>query len=72
MFPEGLSIEEAFSLFEDDFGVKKSKQMRKEKIELQKTLNETGTTGALPSQVVEKTKDDVMLHVEDHSPKAQV
>jgi hypothetical protein len=70
MFPEGLSIDEAFSLFEDDFGVKKSKQMRKEKIELQKTLNETGTTSTLPRQVVEKTKDDVMLHVEDHSPKA--
>jgi SP family myo-inositol transporter-like MFS transporter 13 len=70
MFPEGLSIDEAFSLFEDDFGVKNSKQMRKEKIELQKTLNETGTTSTLPSQVVEKTKDDVMLHVEDHSPKA--
>ena len=73
MLPEGLSVDEAFSLFEDDFGVKKSKQMRKEKIALQKNLNETGTTtggGVPPSQVVEMTKEDVMLHVEDHGSRA--
>ena len=64
MFPEGLSIDEAFSLFADDFGVKKSKQMRKEKLELQKNLKENGATGIVPSQVIEATKEDVMLHVE--------
>jgi hypothetical protein len=43
--------------------------MRKEKIELQKILNETGTLGVLPSQVVEMTKEDVMLHIEGRDTK---
>jgi hypothetical protein len=38
--------------------------MRKEKLELQKNLKENGTTGIVPSQVIEATKEDVMLHVE--------
>jgi hypothetical protein len=38
--------------------------MRKEKLELQKNLKENGTTGIIPSQVIETTKEDVMLHVE--------
>ena len=50
--------------------MKKSKQMRKEKLELQKHLKETGSTGVQPSQVVETMKEDVMLHVEGHNSKA--
>lgn len=39
---EGLSIDEAFSLFDDDFGVKKSVKMRREKAEAQKRYNAEG------------------------------
>ncbi|WWD01552.1 hypothetical protein V866_008497 [Kwoniella sp. B9012] len=43
-YPEtkGLSIDEAFSLFEDGFGVKKSQRMRKEKAEAQRRYREEG------------------------------
>lgn len=43
-YPEtkGLSVDEAFSLFEDGFGVKKSQQMRIEKAEAQKRYNAQG------------------------------
>ncbi|KAL4809092.1 general substrate transporter [Aspergillus unguis] len=49
-YPEtkGLSIEEAFTLFHDDFGVKKSKAMRRDKIAMQREFNaETGGPAAL-------------------------
>lgn len=39
---EGLSIDEAFSLFDDDFGVKKSVKMRREKAEAQRRYNVEG------------------------------
>ncbi|KAJ5094503.1 myo-inositol transporter 2 [Penicillium angulare] len=44
-YPEtkGLSIEEAFTLFHDDFGVQKSKMMRREKIAMQKEFNAEGS-----------------------------
>jgi hypothetical protein len=38
--------------------------MRKEQLELQKYLEENGTTGVLSSQVVGISKEDVMFHVE--------
>ncbi|KIR68153.1 MFS transporter, SP family, solute carrier family 2 (myo-inositol transporter), member 13 [Cryptococcus bacillisporus CA1873] len=43
-YPEtkGLSIDEAFSLFDDDFGVKKSVKMRREKAEAQRRYNVEG------------------------------
>ncbi|WRT68161.1 uncharacterized protein IL334_005136 [Kwoniella shivajii] len=43
-YPEtkGLSIDEAFSLFNEGFGVKKSVEMRKEKAEAQRRYNEEG------------------------------
>ena len=34
---EGLSVDEAFTLFQDGYGVQKSKKMRREKIDMQKT-----------------------------------
>ncbi|PSK37267.1 Myo-inositol transporter 1 [Elsinoe australis] len=62
-YPEtkGLSIEEAFSLFEDGFGVQKSKQMRKEKAGLQKQFREEGF---LSSEVAEGEKKYDTTHVE--------
>ncbi|GFZ47671.1 hypothetical protein JCM24511_05417 [Saitozyma sp. JCM 24511] len=38
-----LSVDEAFSLFDDGWGVKKSIQMRKEKKEARKRMNENGS-----------------------------
>ena len=67
MFSEGLSVDEAFSLFNEGFGVKKSKEMRKEKLALQKTLKETNATGTPLSQVFETTKDDGAQHIEIQS-----
>jgi MFS transporter, SP family, solute carrier family 2 (myo-inositol transporter), member 13 len=46
-FPEGLSVDEAFTLFDDGFGVKKSKKMRREKIEMQKNYNAEGLVAGL-------------------------
>ena len=57
---EGLSVDEAFSLFDTNFGVQKSKDMRKEKIALRRQLVEDGGT-ALHT---ESAKQDGVLHVE--------
>ncbi|KAJ6090415.1 hypothetical protein N7486_009230 [Penicillium sp. IBT 16267x] len=40
-YPEtkGLSVDEAFTLFDEGFGVKKSKEMRREKLQMQNTHN---------------------------------
>ncbi|KAJ5798368.1 uncharacterized protein N7503_007664 [Penicillium pulvis] len=40
-YPEtkGLSVDEAFTLFDEGFGVKKSKEMRREKLEMQNNHN---------------------------------
>lgn len=50
-YPEtkGLSVDEAFSLFEDGFGVNKSQEMRREKMEAQARYNdhENGLANAL-------------------------
>lgn len=54
-YPEtkGLSVDEAFTLFNDDFGVKKSKEMRREKIEMQRNYNAEGLyTGV--AEVIDK------------------
>jgi SP family myo-inositol transporter-like MFS transporter 13 len=64
-----LSIDEAFSLFEENFGVQKSKQMRKEKAELQKQLREEGMP---QGQVVEIAKESGAYHLEDISKGPQV
>ncbi|KAH8661185.1 putative myo-inositol transporter 2 [Ilyonectria robusta] len=52
-YPEtkGLSIEEAFTLFQDDFGVKKSKEMRREKLAMQKEYNSLGGPKTLGGMV---------------------
>ena len=47
LFLEGLSVDEAFTLFDDGFGVKKSKEMRREKIEMQKNYNAEGLVAGL-------------------------
>ncbi|KAJ5683645.1 hypothetical protein N7462_006810 [Penicillium macrosclerotiorum] len=39
---EGLSVDEAFTLFDEDFGVKKSKEMRRKKIQMQDNYNIEG------------------------------
>ena len=52
-FLEGLSVDEAFTLFNNGFGVKKSKEMRQEKIEMQKTYNAEGLHAGL-AEVVDK------------------
>jgi SP family myo-inositol transporter-like MFS transporter 13 len=52
-FLEGLSVDEAFTLFDDDFGVKKSKEMRQEKIEMQKNYNAEGLYAGV-AEVVDK------------------
>ena len=53
LFLEGLSVDEAFTLFNDDFGVKKSKEMRREKIEMQRNYNADGLYGVV-AEVVDK------------------
>jgi len=63
-FIEGLSIDEAFSLFEDGYGVKKSKQMRKEKAEMQKHFRNDLLSGASPVEMVNMEKNDGALHNE--------
>jgi SP family myo-inositol transporter-like MFS transporter 13 len=50
-FLEGLSVDEAFTLFNDGFGVKKSKDMRREKTEMQKTYNAEGLPAGLTDLV---------------------
>ena len=52
-FLEGLSVDEAFTLFNNGFGVKKSMEMRQEKIEMQKTYNAEGLHAGL-AEVVDK------------------
>ena len=52
-FLEGLSVDEAFTLFNDDFGVRKSKEMRREKIEMQRNYNAEGLYGGV-ADVVDK------------------
>lgn len=54
-FPEGLSVDEAFTLFDEGFGVKKSKEMRREKIIMQQTYNIQGHHVAI-TEVVEKSE----------------
>lgn len=41
-FLEGLSVDEAFTLFDEGFGIKKSKEMRREKIKVQQSYNTEG------------------------------
>ncbi|GIJ90324.1 hypothetical protein Asppvi_009278 [Aspergillus pseudoviridinutans] len=52
-YPEtkGLSVDEAFTLFDEGFGVKKSKEMRREKIQMQHTYNSEGLHVALSEDV---------------------
>lgn len=54
-FPEGLSVDEAFTLFDEGFGVKKSKEMRREKIKMQQTYNAEGFNVAV-TEVVDKSE----------------
>ena len=54
-FLEGLSVDEAFTLFDDGLGVNKSKKMRREKIEMQNTYNAEGFRTGL-TEVVEKSE----------------
>ena len=63
-FLEGLSVDEAFTLFNDGFGVKKSKEMRRQKIEMQKTYNAEGLHAGLV-EVVDKSEAS---HVENVDP----
>lgn len=67
-YPEtkGLSVDEAFSLFEDDFGVKKSKQMRKEKEGMQREMRQEGAL-VNEYQVVEIVKEHGAVHLENLS-----
>jgi SP family myo-inositol transporter-like MFS transporter 13 len=65
MSAEGLSIEEAFSLFEDGFGVRKSEQMRREKKEISNRQDiEEGTRSPTASQLDENEKNLPSVHVE--------
>jgi SP family myo-inositol transporter-like MFS transporter 13 len=63
-FLEGLSVDEAFTLFDDGFGVKKSKEMRREKIEMQKNYNAEGLYAGL-AEVVDKGE---VSHTENVNP----
>ena len=63
-FLEGLSVDEAFTLFDNGFGVKKSKEMRREKIEMQKNYNAEGLVAGL-AEVVDKGEAS---HTEDVYP----
>ena len=62
-FLEGLSVDEAFTLFDGGFGVKKSKEMRREKIEMQKTYNAEGLHAGL-AEVVDKGEASHMENVD--------
>lgn len=57
---EGLSVDEAFTLFDEGFGVKKSKEMRREKIQMQQTYNTPAviTEGVEKSEVSQKENAD--------------
>lgn len=57
-------MDEAFSLFNDNFGVKKSKEMRKQKLALQKQLNEVETPVSIS---VQTGKEANTILVEDRS-----
>lgn len=57
-------MDEAFSLFDDGFGVKKSRDMRTEKSALQKQLNEVE---APVDVAIQTAKADGALLVEDKS-----
>lgn len=50
-FLEGLSVDEAFTLFDDGFGVAKSKEMRREKAKMQQTYNTEGFHVAVTDEV---------------------
>jgi hypothetical protein len=63
-FLEGLSVDEAFTLFNDGFGVKKSKEMRREKIQMQKNYRAEGAHWT-PVEVGDKDKS---MHVEEVRP----
>ncbi|CAI7579584.1 unnamed protein product [Penicillium pancosmium] len=65
-YPEtkGLSVDEAFTLFDDGFGVKKSKEMRREKMEMQNTYNAGGVHAGL-SEVADKGE---VSHTENVNP----
>ncbi|KAK5082624.1 Myo-inositol transporter 3C [Exophiala xenobiotica] len=66
-YPEtkGLSVDEAFTLFSDNYGVKKSKEMRKAKIGMAKTYNEAGPVSppGLPNS--ETAAKGGIAHVEE-------
>lgn len=57
-------MDEAFSLFNDGFGVKKSKEMRKEKLAFQKQLNEVETPVSTSEQTAKAANT---IFVEDRS-----
>lgn len=67
-YPEtkGLSIEEAFTLFQDDFGVKKSKQMRKEKALMMKNYKDEGNhwVNATPPSEMNDKSVETPVHTE--------
>lgn len=63
LFLEGLSVDEAFTLFDEGFGVKKSKVMRREKIQMLHSYNSEGlhvaiTEGVSQSEASEKENVD--------------
>jgi SP family myo-inositol transporter-like MFS transporter 13 len=67
-FLEGLSVDEAFTLFDDGFGVKKSKEMRREKIEMQKNYNAEGLYAGLAEVVAEVVDKGEASHTENVYP----
>jgi SP family myo-inositol transporter-like MFS transporter 13 len=60
---EGLSVDEAFTLFEDGFGVTKSKKMRREKMEMKKTYRKASVTEPSSGTSAVESKG-TMVHVE--------
>jgi SP family myo-inositol transporter-like MFS transporter 13 len=71
-FLEGLSVDEAFTLFDDGFGVKKSKEMRREKIEMQKNYNAEGLYAGLAEVVDEVVDKGEACHTENMYPLKSV
>lgn len=59
---EGLSVDEAFTLFQDGFGVKESKEMRREKLALQKEYN---AERVLDGPIEMSTSKEATYHMEN-------
>jgi SP family myo-inositol transporter-like MFS transporter 13 len=70
LFPEGLSVDEAFTLFDEGFGVKKSKEMRREKLQIQHTHNSeslriTVTEGVVKGEATDTENVDHIKSIEN-------